>query len=307
MTEQKQHLSLPVQWKAAAGSPTGELVGYIAAYDNVDLGGDIVRKGALRKSFDEWSRAKAKMPLMVDHDTTVDGVVGVVTHMVEDHYGAQIHARFSSDEKAQKVRQKMIDLGGSGMSLTYVPIKSRPITLPDGAMGRELIEMKAIEATITWVPMNQNAFASAKSMTVVDDVEDISFEAFEKAMAAVLQIPVLAVRKSATHLLVASYHPTEDATAGPADGQPTEDAGNAAADTGTPADGTAQKATDPDAAAAEYALSIISKPSGPPDGAPGAEPPEALVDPLQALETQRYRDDLSQLEAQVKAALGGTK
>jgi hypothetical protein len=58
-------------------------------FGNVDQGGDVVRQGAFRKTFSDWNRAKSPMPLIADHVLSTDGVIGSVTHMVEDTYGAR--------------------------------------------------------------------------------------------------------------------------------------------------------------------------------------------------------------------------
>jgi HK97 family phage prohead protease len=159
-------MTLPVEWKALDGaSPdaeTGELEGYISAFGTIDLGGDVVMPGAFRKTFSDWNAARAKMPLLTDHDMTESGVIGVVTHMTEDAYGAKVRARFASDTKAQAVRRKMLDLGGSGMSFTYLVVRSTD-GVQEGRRVRFLHEVKAVEATVTWVPMNAQAYATAKS------------------------------------------------------------------------------------------------------------------------------------------------
>ena len=213
-----QILTLPVEWKAVSdGDDAGSLEGYIASFGTIDLGNDVVMPGALRKTFDSWTRAKSKMPLCVDHDHTWSGVVGVVTHMAEDSYGAKIRARFSTDGKAQAVRQKMIDLGGSGMSLTYIPVRYSE-GVQDGRPVRYLHEVKAIEATITWVPMNAMASASAKDLgghgVALPDVpaeyavdDDTDLAALEDQLAAQIRalddrqsLDVLAGMSAADHL-----------------------------------------------------------------------------------------------------------
>jgi HK97 family phage prohead protease len=167
-------LTVPVEWKALDGAApdadTGELTGYISAFGTIDLGGDVVLPGAFRKTFQSWNSAKAKMPLLTDHDMTESGVIGVVTSMHEDAYGARITARFSSDEKAQQVRRKMVDLGGSGMSFTYLVVRSTD-GVQDGRPVRFLHEVKAVEATVTWVPMNAHAYATAKSIIALPDAD----------------------------------------------------------------------------------------------------------------------------------------
>jgi Escherichia/Staphylococcus phage prohead protease len=120
----------------------------------------------------------------------------------------------------------------------------------------------------------------------------LDFEAFAESMRAALGIGWEPARKAAVDLLAVAYHP-EDFSAGPADGQPTEDAA-------APAAGTAGTKT---VDAAAYAAKFLGPP-GPPDGAPEGEPPGALAYPHQLLESARTQADLDALEAQINQALG---
>jgi HK97 family phage prohead protease len=162
------HLVFAAEWKAAADS--GELDGYMSVFDVIDDGGDVVQRGAFKATFDAWSRAKTPMPLTVNHELTTDGIVGAVTNMAEDGYGARIRARFSSVPRAQDVRQKMLDGVLSGLSFTYNALRHRP-GMKDGRTVRVLEEIRVLEATITPFPMNRLAVASAKGGGV-DDVDD---------------------------------------------------------------------------------------------------------------------------------------
>src|SRR6266581_1150808 len=95
------HLLFGTEWKAVTGGDSGELSGYMSVFNVLDQEGDVVVPGAFKKTFADWNRAKAPMPLIADHQTSTDGVIGSVTHMAEDGVGAKIRARFSSTQKAQ--------------------------------------------------------------------------------------------------------------------------------------------------------------------------------------------------------------
>ena len=124
----------------------------------------------------------------------------------------------------------------------------------------------------------------------VAEAASLDFGQFSDAMAKALGIGFAPASKAAADLLVAAYHPLDDAA--PGDGP--EPAADAAA-----GDGTAETpAGDP----AAYALGIITPP-GPRDGAPGGEPPEALAGPLAQLEMDRAAQDMDRLEAELQ---GGT-
>jgi len=160
---ERSQLPASVEWKAAPDG-SGELEGYISVFHSEDLSGDIVQPGAFKKTFNDWKGARNPLPLILDHDLTANGVIGRVTEASEDGYGAKIRALFLSTTKAQDVRQKMLELGGSGMSFTYVPIRSR-MGIKGGLPVRYLEEVKVIEATVTWTPLHQSAYAMAKAVS----------------------------------------------------------------------------------------------------------------------------------------------
>ncbi len=153
------HLLFGVEWKAGN---SGELEGYMSVFNNVDQEGDVVLPGAFKKTFADWSAAKSKMPLIDQHQLSSDGVIGSVTHMAEDGYGAKIRAKFSSIQKAQDIRLKMIEGHLNGLSYTYEAIRSHRGTF-GGKSVRFLDEVKAYEATVSPFPVNQLALASAKA------------------------------------------------------------------------------------------------------------------------------------------------
>jgi HK97 family phage prohead protease len=154
-------LMFGVEWKAAAGD-TGELEGYMSVFNNIDRQGDVVLPGAFKKTFADWSRAKAKMPLIADHQLSTDGVIGSVKHMAEDGYGAKIRAGFSSIQKAQDIRLRMIEGHLNGLSYTYEAVRSHR-GLFGGKSVRFLDEVKVYEATVSPFPVNELALASAKA------------------------------------------------------------------------------------------------------------------------------------------------
>jgi HK97 family phage prohead protease len=125
----------------------------------------------------------------------------------------------------------------------------------------------------------------------------LDYVSFAEMARKALDIPHEAASKAAFDLLLQDY-----TAAGSAD-EPDPTATAAAATPPGP-DGTAESPSGPDNAS-DYALSVLTRPSGPPDGAPGDEPQTALVDPLAALEMRRENQERDRLEAEIRAALGG--
>jgi HK97 family phage prohead protease len=173
MTDRLHQLVAACEWKSAddaAGS--GELTGYMSVFDTLDRGGDVVQRGAFKKSFSDWSHAKSPMPLISDHEISTSGVIGSVVHLAEDDYGARIRARFSSIAKAQNIRQLMLEQHLNGLSFSYTPVKFHRGTFR-GEPARFLTEVKVYEASVVVMPMNEMAVASAKAGPGVDDVHEI--------------------------------------------------------------------------------------------------------------------------------------
>jgi HK97 family phage prohead protease len=286
-------LIVPVEWKALGGAEHGELEGYASVFNNVDLDGDVVLPGAFRKTLADWSKAKAPIPLTADHELSTEGTIGSLVSAVEDSYGLRIKARFSSVPKAQAIRTKMIEGHLRGLSFIYEALDHYQGT-KGGQPARFLRELRLYEATVSPAPRNLLALGSAKATAVARPV-GLDSGLFEDSLRKALDIGYEPARKAALGVLLKD-RPTDDTTAGPADGQPTVDAA-------ATKEGTAETKQD-DAAA--YALAVIAKPSEPPDGALGAEPPRALAGPLDVLDIERAGAEQDRLEAEILAARGGT-
>lgn len=288
-------LIVPVEWKAIGGADHGELDGYAAVFNNVDLDGDVVLPGAFRKTLADWSKAKAPIPLTADHELSTDGVIGSIASAAEDHYGLKIKARFSSEEKAQSIRRKMIEGHLKGLSFIY-EVLDHYQGQKGGQPVRFLRELRLYETTVSPAPRNLLAMGSAKAMAKTG----LDFATFTDAVAKASVISFEPARKAALDVLRVTGYQHDDA-ADPTDGQVTADA---AADTGKPADGTVQSKIED---AADYAVSFLEH-SEPSDGALGAEPPsKALVDPLAVLDIQSGRDEQDRQAAEIRELLGGTK
>ena len=172
-----EHMTVPVEWKAAARGDPGELEGYASVFGNVDQGGDVVLPGAFKKTLADWSFSRQPMPLIADHDLSTEGVIGSVKQAKEDGVGLWVRAGFSSDAKAQSIRTKMIEGHLKGMSFTYETIKHYMGQVA-GKSARFLQEVRLFEATVTPFPMNALAMASAKAAMTSASINDLPDSAF---------------------------------------------------------------------------------------------------------------------------------
>lgn len=151
-----ERLTVPIEWKATADD-SGVLEGYLSTFGNVDLGYDVVVKGAFKKT-----NAKVNsegIPLLADHVASTASVLGTIFYAAEDAHGLKIKARFSSAPSAQDVRIKLLEGHLGKMSIGYQPVKFA-YEERDGVTVRVLQEVKLWEGSVVVMPMNPEALVS---------------------------------------------------------------------------------------------------------------------------------------------------
>ena len=144
-------------------SDPGWIEGYAAVFDNVDWGGDIIRRGAFTKTIAERVAA-GKVKLMARHfrdGGDVLDVIGSVTEAKEDDFGLWIHADLSRAQDAQDVRLKILEGHVEFLSIGYTAVKALDTKVQDDSWVRELLEVKLMEITVTAIPMNELAAITA--------------------------------------------------------------------------------------------------------------------------------------------------
>lgn len=157
-----ERLVVPIEWKATDDAQT--LEGYASTFGNVDLGGDVVVKGAFKKTI---ANIKANgIPLLADHVPSVNSVLGTIYDAVEDGKGLKIWAKFSSAQSAQDARTKLVEGHVNRMSIGYeLPDGGFKFGDKDGRRVRYLTEIKLWETSVVVFPMNPEAVISTvKSM-----------------------------------------------------------------------------------------------------------------------------------------------
>jgi len=120
------------------------LAGYAALFDRVDRGGDIVRRGAFRRSLGE---AAHRLPLLWQHRP--DGRIGSVTLAQEDRRGLRVVAALddTADEAVAALRSGAV----RGLSFGY------RVRHTQGTSPRELIDLDLVEVSLVSVPMMPGA------------------------------------------------------------------------------------------------------------------------------------------------------
>lgn len=156
----------------------GWLEGYAINFGNVDLGKEIIAKGATKKSIKEVVPA-GKVKLMAVHYAYGGGakdVIGTITEAKEDDRGLWYHAEFAGTEDAQNIRQKINEGHLGHCSIGYMPITW------EWDEDEEVLthkEIRVCEVTVTPCPMNELAeLTSSKSAN--EEIEILSQKSPEK-------------------------------------------------------------------------------------------------------------------------------
>lgn len=141
----------------------GLITGYAATFGNMDLGFDIIDKGAFKKTLSE---SKGKFPILANHNSwtqigwnltaSEDSKGLLVTGDLDIKNNTLAKERFSLTKKA-------LEIGAdSGLSIGFYAIQDEPDS--ENPRIRHLKEIKLMEYSFVTFPMNTEAMATvAKS------------------------------------------------------------------------------------------------------------------------------------------------
>lgn len=150
---------------------SGEFFGVAAVYGNVDLGGDLIRRGAFAKTVLENNH---RVPLLLEHRIPIgiarieDSDIGLKVHG-ELNLGKEVARDAYSDLKFFNERGKPY-----GMSIGYDPVRKKR----EGDI-RILEEVRVLETSITLSPMNQDARVSSVKSEEAEELIDRWLAALE--------------------------------------------------------------------------------------------------------------------------------
>lgn len=158
---------------------TGMIEGYASTFGNVDLGFDIVDKGAFTKTLVE----NVKIPILKDHNMCTQ--VGWNHEAKEDDVGLLVMGKYNMEDPlargAYALAKQGLEIGAKvGLSIGYITIKAEPDR--DNPMIRRLKELKLLEYSQVTFPMNTAAMmTAAKSFAQCMDMKS-AVEAFMDEM-----------------------------------------------------------------------------------------------------------------------------
>ncbi len=140
---------------------------YGAVFGNKDRGGDILEKGAFKRTIDHND---GRFPLVADHQLKMDSRLGVA-YAEEDEHGVHVKGHINTDtqmgqEVASHIRHAEKHDLSLGMSFGYEVVKDKYDKEKD---ARRLKEIKNHEFTVTQIPMNEEARVMGVKGILQDD------------------------------------------------------------------------------------------------------------------------------------------
>lgn len=163
-----EFLTMPFEVKKVKDDQNvGLIEGYASTFGNIDLGFDVVEKGAFKKTMKE---SGVNWPILADHNPLTP--LGINLEAAEDTKGLDVVGELELGvEKAKEryllAKQAQRHGGRMGLSIGYMTITASPNK--DNPRIRHLKEIKMYEYSLVTFPMNTEAMiTAAKSIGAVD-------------------------------------------------------------------------------------------------------------------------------------------
>lgn len=177
--------------EADESGDVGYIEGYASTFGNVDLGDDIVERGAFKRSIKD---KRGVFPILLDHDPSKP--IGWNVEAAEDNVGLKVKGEIQLETEEARNRFKLAkrakDLGTKmGLSIGYRTITGEPDR--DRPSVRRLKEVKLYEYSFVTFPMNEMAgIGNTKSAAILRLFETLQsknydLEKLEKALAFLKQ------------------------------------------------------------------------------------------------------------------------
>ena len=142
-------------FKMDAINDAGEFCGYASTFGSIDLGGDVVEKGAYKKTLME---SKGRFPILDHHDPTRQIGWNVEAH--EDERGLFVRGLLDLNVTAARERHSLMKMaqnigGRTGLSIGFRVIKEEADNKRPEI--RRLKEIQLMEYSVVTFPMNRQA------------------------------------------------------------------------------------------------------------------------------------------------------
>lgn len=178
-----KYLNLPTEFKAAGDA--GAFEGYAAIFGNVDLGGDVIERGAFKEFV---KNGAGKIVVLYQHD--MRSPIGVAD-VKQDDKGLAFHGQLvMEDPKARTANAHMKAGSLTGMSIGYDVLDGGAKIMESGI--RQLTALKCWEISPVTFGMNPlagiDAVKAASEITTIREFEDFLRDAggYSQAQAKLL-------------------------------------------------------------------------------------------------------------------------
>lgn len=169
----------------------------LASTWDIDLGGDVIRKGAFKRTLQHWKKSKRFVPLLDSHNSysTVMSVIGKMDEGVETDDGLLGNFSMLPDDAVADGVFKRIE-GGlvDGLSIGYKAVKVEyPKTDEERKAGiyRYLDEVELRENSVVMFPMNLGAridLTTAKTLLMASSDRELEEDEVAELVALSKQI-----------------------------------------------------------------------------------------------------------------------
>lgn len=164
-----------------AGDDTDEdrgiVAGYMSVWNNIDQGGDIIRKGAFKKTLAE------RRPIVLWQHSS-GHPIGQIKEAYEDSYGLFAVISLNLKTSLGKDAYELIKAGDiHGFSIGYKAVKFDVVRHKNDTIGRELKELSLWEVSVVTFPMNELAVVTQ----VKNELDELLETATEQDIETVKQ------------------------------------------------------------------------------------------------------------------------
>ena len=129
----------------------GTFEGYAATFGNVDYHGDLIEKGAFKRTLDHMRQGKKALPILWQH--RIDEPIGRAEELREDDHGLYIKGRLVLDTARGREAYALLKAGVlGGLSIGYASVKDK---WEEGV--RKIKEIKLYETSLVTFPANPEA------------------------------------------------------------------------------------------------------------------------------------------------------
>jgi HK97 family phage prohead protease len=215
-----------VHFEVKAVDPVARTFEGMASTWDQDLGGDVITKGAYKRTINNWKKSKRNLPLIDSHNYyTVRAVLGKLLEAEETDDGLwvkfEVIGGADGDEVLERLKGGYID----GMSIGYSAVKVRyPQTEEERTAGvwRYLDEVKLREVSLVIFGMNEGALIDTSSVKTLVQTLSTSGEPLSEED----RLELKALYESIGSLLTKSPDPAEaDPVTEPAEPVVTDEVG----------------------------------------------------------------------------------